>query len=73
MILGIVLIGLGVLALAYQRFSYKEREKIVDVGPLQATAEREKTVPIPPIIGGALVIGGVVLLVYGLRRSPGRT
>ncbi len=66
-ILGLVLIVLGVAALAYQGFTYTSRETVLDIGPLHATAEREKTVPLPPILGGAAVVGGVVLLIAGMR------
>jgi hypothetical protein len=68
-ILGIILIVLGALALAYQGITYTDREKVVDVGPLEATAEREKTIPLPPVLGGALFAGGIVLLIVGSRRS----
>jgi uncharacterized membrane protein len=66
--IGIVLIVLGVAALAYQGFTYTSREKVVDIGPLHATADREKTVPLPPIVGGVAVASGVVLLVLGARK-----
>ena len=65
---GIVLIALGLAALAYQGFTYTTRETVIDIGPLQASAERERTVPLPPIVGMVAVIGGVVLLVAGLRK-----
>jgi uncharacterized membrane protein len=68
-LLGIVLIILGVVALAYQGITYTTREKIVDIGPLQATAEKQKTVPLPPLLGGLALAGGVVLVVVGSRRS----
>jgi uncharacterized membrane protein len=67
-IAGIVLIILGVAALAYQGFTYTTRETIIDIGPLKATADREKTVPLPPLVGIAVVAGGVVLLVVGTRK-----
>jgi hypothetical protein len=67
-IAGIILIVLGVAALAYQGFTYTTRETIVDLGPIHATADREKTIPLPPILGAAAVAGGVVLLVLGLRK-----
>ena len=51
-IAGIVLIVLGVVALAYQGITYTSRETVIDIGPLQATAERQKTLPLPPIVGG---------------------
>jgi hypothetical protein len=67
-ILGIVLIVAGVLALAYQGIRYTTRETVVDLGPIHATAEREKTIPLPPIIGIAAVAGGVALLIAGGRK-----
>lgn len=66
---GIILIVLGLAALAYQGFSYTSREKIIDIGPLQASADRERTVPLPPIVGIVAVAGGVALLVAGSRKS----
>jgi uncharacterized membrane protein len=66
-IVGIVLIIIGVVALAYQGFTYTTREKAVDLGPIQITAEKEHTVPLPPILGVAALIGGVVLLVAGRK------
>jgi uncharacterized membrane protein len=68
-VLGIVLIVLGALALAYQGFTYTKREKVVDIGPIQATAKKHETVPIPPIVGGIALAGGVILLVMGARRG----
>ena len=67
-IAGFVLIALGVIALAYQGITYTTRETVLDVGPIHATAEREKTLPLPPILGVALVVGGVALLVVGRRK-----
>jgi uncharacterized membrane protein YidH (DUF202 family) len=67
-ILGMALIVIGILALAYGGFSYTKREKVLDVGPIEATAERHKSVPIPPVLGGAAVIGGIALIVVGTRR-----
>ena len=66
---GIILIVLGLAALAYQGFSYTTREKIIDIGPLQASADRERTVPLPPIVGIVAVVGGVALLIAGSRKS----
>jgi hypothetical protein len=68
-IVGIVLIVLGIAALAYQGFSYTSREKVVDLGPIEATAETRKSVPIPPIAGAAAVAGGIALLVLGSRKN----
>ena len=68
-LIGILLIVLGLGALAYQGFSYKTHEKILDVGPLQATKETTKTVPVPPIVGALAVIGGVVIVVASRGRG----
>jgi uncharacterized membrane protein HdeD (DUF308 family) len=67
-ILGIVLIVLGIGALVYQGFSYTTREKVIDLGPLQATAERQKTIPLPPIVGIVAVVAGVALVIAGGRK-----
>ena len=67
-VLGVVLIVLGVLALAYQGITYTTRETVLDVGPIEATAERQKTIPLPPILGAAAVVAGVIVLVLGSRR-----
>ncbi len=67
--IGIVLIVLGALALAYQGFNYSHQDKILDVGPIHATAERHEHVSIPPILGGLALIGGIVLLVAGNRKT----
>ena len=67
-IIGIVLIVLGLAALAYQGVTYTSREKVLDIGPIHATAEREKTVPLPPVLGIVAVAGGVVLLITGARK-----
>jgi hypothetical protein len=68
LIIAIVLIAIGVVSLAYQGITYTTREKIIDLGPIKATADKEKTIPLPPILGGLALAGGVVLLVVGARR-----
>jgi len=65
----IILIVLGVVALAYQGITYTERETVLDLGPIHATADRQKTIPLSPIIGIAAVAGGVVLLITGARKG----
>ena len=67
-VIGIVLIVLGVIALAYQGISYTTTEKVIDIGPLKVEAKKEKTIPLPPILGGVAVAAGVVLLIAGARR-----
>jgi uncharacterized membrane protein len=66
---GIVLIVLGVLALAYQGFTYTTRETVIDIGPIKATAERERTFPLPPILGIVAIAGGVALMFGGSRKG----
>jgi len=67
-IVGIVLIILGLVSLALGGISYTKREKVLDIGPIEATAERHKTIPLPPLLGGLALAGGVVLLVAGGRK-----
>jgi hypothetical protein len=68
LIVAISLIAIGVVSLAYQGITYTTREKVLEVGPIKATAEKERTIPLPPILGGLALAGGVVLLVVGARR-----
>ena len=68
-LVGVVLIVLGVLALAYQGITYTTREKVVDLGPLKITADKEKSIPLPPILGALALAGGVVLIIVGVRKS----
>ena len=62
-ILGLILIALGLLGLAWGGFTYTTKEKVVDVGPIHATRDETHNVPLPPIAGSVAVIGGIVLLV----------
>ncbi len=68
-ILGVLLIVAGLAALAYQGFTYTSRETVLNVGPIHATADRDKTVSLPPIVGIGAVAGGVVLLIAGVRKA----
>jgi uncharacterized membrane protein HdeD (DUF308 family) len=68
-LVGIALIILGVLALAYQGITYTTREKIIDLGPLKASVDKEKSIPLPPIVGALAIAGGVVLIIVGARKS----
>ena len=68
-IVGIALIVLGIAALAYQGITYRTTETVIDIGPIHATAERERTFPLPPIVGGAAVLAGVAVLVMGARKN----
>ena len=67
-IVGALLIVLGLAALVYQGITYTSRETVIDIGPLTATADRQKTLPIPPVLGIVAVAGGVALLVVGVRK-----
>jgi hypothetical protein len=66
---GIVLVVLGVLALAYQGINYTRRETVLDVGPIHATADTEKHIPLPPIVGGVAILGGALLLFAGANEK----
>jgi hypothetical protein len=68
-IIGIILIVIGIIALAYQGITYTTREKVVDIGPIQMTAYKTNTIPLPPIVGGIALLGGIVLVVAGGRKS----
>jgi len=65
---GIVLIVLGLAALVYGGINYTTRETVIDIGPLKATADRERTFPLPPVLGVVAVAGGIALLVAGSRK-----
>ena len=68
-IAGMVLIVLGLVALAYQGITYTSRETVIDIGPIHATADRQKTLPLSPVFGIVAVAGGVALLMAGVRRQ----
>ncbi|MEP7072507.1 MAG: DUF3185 domain-containing protein [Verrucomicrobiota bacterium] len=68
-IIGVILIVIGIIALAYGGFSYTSREKVIDAGPLQVSADKQKSVPLPPILGALCLVGGVVLVVVGNKKS----
>lgn len=67
--LGLVLIVLGLVALAYQGFTYTTRETVLDIGPITATADRERTIPLPPIVGIAAMAGGAALMIVGAKKG----
>jgi uncharacterized membrane protein len=69
MLIGIVLIVLGLVILAYQGITYTSREKIIDIGSLQATADTKKTIPLSPILGGLALAGGIVLVIVGAKNK----
>jgi len=67
--IGILLVVLGGLSLTYQGFNYTHQEKILDIGPIHATAEEHDRVSIPPAIGGLALVGGIVLLLVGAKKG----
>jgi uncharacterized membrane protein len=69
LLVGILLIVLGGLVLVFQGFNYTHQEKVLDVGPIHATAEEHEHVSIPPFIGGLALVGGIVLVVAGTRKN----
>ena len=68
-IVGIVLIVLGIAGLAFGGFSFTHKEKVLDLGPIQASADKKESLPIPPILGALAIVGGVVLLAASARRA----
>ena len=66
--IGIVLIVLGIVALAYGGITYTKREKVVDLGPIHATKDTKQTIPLPPVLGGIALVGGIVLVAAGSKK-----
>lgn len=66
---GLALIVVGILALAYQGFSYTVPKKAIDIGPIQVTKEERHTIPLPPILGGLALLSGIAVLVMDRRNS----
>ncbi|MBN1473471.1 MAG: hypothetical protein JW914_02545 [Syntrophaceae bacterium] len=66
-IIAVILIIFGIAALAYQGITYVTKEKVVDIGPLEVTSEKTKTIPLPPIVGAIALVGGIVLLVVARK------
>jgi uncharacterized membrane protein len=68
-VIGIILIALAVVSFAYQGITYTTHKKVIDLGPIQATTEQHKTIPLPPLFGGLALIGGIVLLIAGNKST----
>jgi uncharacterized membrane protein YidH (DUF202 family) len=68
-LMGIILIVLGVLALAYQGIRYTTQEKLVDVGSLHVTTTEKKNIPLPPIVGGVALVAGIVLVLAERKKD----
>jgi hypothetical protein len=69
LIIAIVLIAIGIAAFGYQGITYTTREKVVDMGPLTITADKTKTIPLPPVVGALAFAGGIGLLVMGRKKG----
>ena len=67
-LVGILLIVLGIISLAFQGITYTRQRKVVDFGPIHATAETKEHIPVPPILGGFALVGGLALVVAATRR-----
>lgn len=67
--IAIILIVLGIVAFAYQGITYTTTENVVNIGPLQVSAQKTKTLPLSPILGAIALIGGIGLLVIGKKKS----
>jgi hypothetical protein len=68
-IIAIVLIAIGIVSFAYQGITYKTKEKVVDIGPVEVTSEKTKTLPLPPIVGAVALVGGIVLLITDRKKG----
>ena len=69
LLIGIILIVIGVVALAYQGITYTTTERVVDIGPLKVDKKKENTIPLPPVLGGLALVGGVILVATSARKS----
>lgn len=67
-IIGMILIGLGLIGLVWGGFTYTTREKVIDIGPIQATRDQTHTIPLPPIAGALALMGGIALLVVSTKK-----
>ena len=68
-ILAVILIALGIVAFAYHGINYTTTEKAIDLGPIQVTAEKTHTFPLPPVVGGVALVGGILLLLTGTKKA----
>jgi len=68
-IVGLILIVLGIAGLAFGGFSFTRKEKVLDLGPIEASADKKESVPISPILGALAIVGGVVLVAVSARRA----
>jgi uncharacterized membrane protein len=69
MIIGLILIVLGIVAFAYKGITYTTREKIIDIGSIEASVDTKETIPLSPILGGVSIAGGIALVFIGRKKS----
>ena len=67
-LLGVILLVAGLAGLAWPVISYTKTEKVVDLGPIEVTADREKHIPVPPIVGGLAAVAGLIIIVTSSRK-----
>ena len=67
-LIGYILIAFGIFALVMGGISYTDRDKVLDIGPVEASVERRERVPLPPIVGGLALAAGVALLFVGSKK-----
>jgi hypothetical protein len=68
-IIGALLVIVGIAGLAFGGFSFKHKEKVLDLGPIEASADKKESLPVPPLLGALAIVGGVVLLASSARRA----
>jgi hypothetical protein len=68
-VIGLLLIGAGAVALSYRGIPYKSRDVVIDLGPISATAESNRTWPVPTVLSGLAIVGGIVLIGFGARKG----
>jgi hypothetical protein len=67
--LGIILIVLGIIGIAWGGFTYTTNEKVIDLGPIEATREDKHTIPVPPIAGAIALVGGIALIAMNRKAA----
>jgi len=68
-LIGIILIAIGIVSFAYQGITYKTREKVIEIGSVEVTADKTKKLPLPPIVGAVALVGGIVLLIVDRKKG----
>ena len=68
MLLGIILAIVGAIALGYHGITYTTHEKVLQIGPIEATKKTEKTIPLSPLLGGGVLAAGIVLIIMGAKK-----